>query len=418
MDVLPVGANRFASTGGGGSTYTAGQAAAQINDAKDLRVIVREGDTGPTYTPTATDFPEAKTADNDTLLVVDGGGTRRWMRTPDDGASWTTFYSETIGTATTQDDLFGYITGRTNANVSDLPSSGELTAAGVDDKEGANVIAFAPDGTEVHFERGATVWAVTHTSSGGPTADGFDVVADLATRPPVGSKADGFRVEVETNNLTYVVKDGAYAVEDFRIDVATSADFAGITEQETRQKVYDEESDDLFIWTGTAWAEISGGELNTGGGSHPDLAAHDALGLATQAELDAVAAIATTANNHATNDEVSSLSTAHNWTAVQTSEPAAATWDNGTGTLTFSPNSPPPQPVTIDANVTTVTTAAGLKIGQLIQPQIEDAGTQRTIAWPAAYGDAAAFGYDLTTGVASQPLLVSLRWDGTNWRFR
>ena len=36
-----------------------------------------------------------------------------------------------------------------------------------------------------------------------------------------------------------------------------------------------------FVYTGATWEEYGGG-----GGAHPDLAAHDTLGLATQAELD------------------------------------------------------------------------------------------------------------------------------------
>lgn len=92
------------------------------------------------------------------------------------------------------------------------------------------------------------------------STDVFEVVPDQATRRVIGSgdgqAAEGFATRVATNGLLYEVRDGAYVVTDYQIDVATVLIRDGLTELENNQRVrIDSENGRVDTWDGSQWVE-------------------------------------------------------------------------------------------------------------------------------------------------------------------
>jgi hypothetical protein len=71
-----------------------------------------------------------------------------------------------------------------------------------------------------------------------------------------GQAGEGFATRVTTNGLLYEVRDGAYEVTDYQIDVATVLIRDGLTEMEANQRVrIDSENGRVDTWDGTDWVE-------------------------------------------------------------------------------------------------------------------------------------------------------------------
>ena len=101
------------------------------------------------------------------------------------------------------------------------------------------------------FSDGVYLWAPS------PTASNFETVADIASRTVVSDVSDGFESHVQTNGLTYIVRNGAYVPASFQITVADESERDLLTEMEDNQRVYleDQKSVDTYDLANAAWVE-------------------------------------------------------------------------------------------------------------------------------------------------------------------
>ena len=119
-----------------------------------------------------------------------------------------------------------------------------------------------------------SAWVTKATAA----TDNADQVADLSARAAVATRADGYRVTVTTNGLTYEVVDGAYRVADMSISVANAAARTARTELVTGQRITENDTGLTYRWDGSAW--VSTATTTTANvaskGSHATLAAANA----------------------------------------------------------------------------------------------------------------------------------------------
>lgn len=83
-------------------------------------------------------------------------------------------------------------------------------------------------------------------------------VANVAARDttyPAASQPDGFRVKVASNQLVYVVRDGAYIIEDYEADISNVQAWSSITEAVSGQKIYVSSLKARYLWNGTSWEQ-------------------------------------------------------------------------------------------------------------------------------------------------------------------
>lgn len=83
------------------------------------------------------------------------------------------------------------------------------------------------------------------------------VVADMASRPAEADVAEGFEAYVQTNRLTFVVRNGAYAPKAIQVTVADDADRDSLTEMIDKQRAYisDQDSIDTYDLASTSWKQ-------------------------------------------------------------------------------------------------------------------------------------------------------------------
>ena len=110
---------------------------------------------------------------------------------------------------------------------------------------------------------------------GSPLAiDLADSVANMAARPVVTGKPDGYRVTVATNALTFTVVDGNY-VPEWETTVDTLASRDALTELVTDQRVYVNETDLTYRWDGVEWKSVVAGITQIAGWSVVNPSADD-----------------------------------------------------------------------------------------------------------------------------------------------
>jgi hypothetical protein len=129
--------------------------------------------------------------------------------------------------------------------------------------EAAYVVQLRLTGTGFVLAEVPTTTAVT-----GSPNDLADAVLNMAARPAIGTKTDGYRVSTATNGLTWVLVDGAYQVEELETTVATIAARDALTEQQTGQRVYCVADDAVYRWNGTAWVTRAVGAADMAAGVH------------------------------------------------------------------------------------------------------------------------------------------------------
>jgi hypothetical protein len=127
--------------------------------------------------------------------------------------------------------------------------------AGTGSPEG--VVTANAGSTFVDYATGAEYIKATGSGNTGWSLGGaYDIVDDLASRPSAASKANGYRVRVRTNNLTYVTYDGEYKIESLVSRLPGTIDLAPRSELVTGQVFYVGSLQTSYHWNGTSFEQV------------------------------------------------------------------------------------------------------------------------------------------------------------------